>query len=399
MLERAPRGSVPPALHHRLRLNHDVSCLVFDDDTDTWTLKIRGGEVCRARVVIAAHQPGFVPWIPDFPGRNDFRGPSFHAAAWDHDFDPAGKRIAVIGVDTTAATHLGRLTSSAAVMVFAQPPRRVIPRLPSAGARAKSWLRRRLPGARLLAGGVPRRWEPQLVGVTIDAVTASGVRTRDGVHHDVDAIIYGTGFTIPDEICGPKLFGARGVTIRRAWCDGMEPYHGVAIHGFPNYFLLAGPGIKAQTRYIVGCLALMMRAGATRIEVRRSSQRLFNERVHLRSPHHRVVRSAFDLSSGAGDDAAYDGAATLTIAGTSQAARVRLAGYLDPVDGQYHWRGIVFDHLSAELVQQTRTVIITVGDRSATGQITEQTPWASHSIVGVGTPPFAVPAATAAARR
>jgi cation diffusion facilitator CzcD-associated flavoprotein CzcO len=397
ILERAPGRALPPALEGRLRADREVLCCVFDDGTDTWTLKTRGGNSCHARIVIAAHQPIAVPWIPDLAGRNDFRGPSFHAAAWDRDFDPAGKRVAVIGADATAGSYIGELAKSAAsVIVFAHPPRRFIPRLPPPSTRAKRWLRRHAPGTRPAAGAQQRRM-PELVKVTIEAVTASGIRTREGAHHGVDAIIYGTGFTIPNEIPDETLVGVRGVNIRQAWHDGMEPYYGVAVHGFPNYFLLTGPDIEAQTRYIVGCLALMNRAAATRIEVRRSSQQVFNERVHLRSPRHHVVRSAFDLSSGAGDDAAYDGAATLTIAGTSQVVRVRLTGYFDPIDGQYHWRGTVFDPLSAELLKKTRAVTLTIEHRSAEGRITEQTPWGSHSVAGVGAPPFEVPDTAAAA--
>ncbi len=37
----------------------------------------------------------------------------------------------------------------------------------------------------------------------------------------------------------------------------------------------------------------------------------------------------------------YDGAATLTIAGTSHPVRVRLIGHLDPIDGNYHWQGTI----------------------------------------------------------
>jgi cation diffusion facilitator CzcD-associated flavoprotein CzcO len=388
ILEQAHSGAVPSALEGRLRLRREVISSVFDDATDTWTVKTRGGEIWQARVVIAAHAPAHVPWIPDLVGRNDFRGASFHAAAWDRDFDPTGKHVAVIGADATAGRYIGQLTRSAAsVIVLAHPPRRVIPQLPSATTRAKRWLRRHASPPRQSSAVTPQRRAPKVVRVAIEAVTASGIRTRDGVDHDVDAIIYGTGFTIHDQISDERLVGAEGLTIRQAWYDGMEPYLGVAVHGFPNYFLITRPDIEAQARYVSECLELMNRTASTRIEVRRSSQQVFNERVHLRRPRHHVVPSAFDVSPG--EDAAYDGAATLTIADTRQDVRVRLTGYLDPIDGQYHWQGMVFDPLSADLLKQTRVVTLTVGDRSAPARITERTPQGSHSVVGVGVPPFA----------
>ena len=69
---------------------------------------------------------------------------------------------------------------------------------------------------------------------------------------------------------------------------------------------------------------------------------------------------------------------------------MRLAGHVDPIDGQYHWQGTVFDKLSEDLVKQGRAVSLAVGDRTTPARITEQTPQGTHSIAGVGLPPFAL---------
>jgi hypothetical protein len=357
---------------------------VFDDAADTWALRTAAGDVFRTRVVIAADRPPTVPWIPDIPGRNDFRGVSFHTARWDPDFDPGGKRIAVVGGDSATGHHIGRLTESAAdVTVFAHMPRRIVFELPLPATRAARWLRRHIrPDAR------PR---PAHVGSAIDSITASGIRTCDGVGHRADAIIYGTGFTIADRIADDTLVGAGGLSIRQAWDDGMEPYFGVAVHGFPNYFFLTGPDIGAQARYVVDCLRVMERSATTRIEVLRSSQRVFNERACLHPAQPQPVPAAFDLSGA--DEDAYDGAATLTVAGVEHPVRVRLAGHLDPIDGRFHWQGTVFGTSSRPLpddvVKQARTATLTVGECSAPARIVEQTPWGAHSVAGVGAPPYA----------
>ncbi len=172
----------------------------------------------------------------------------------------------------------------------------------------------------------------------IEEVTPVGVRTTDGVHHDADALVYGTGFAVRAGLSAYTLVGSRGITIQQAWIAGAEPYFGVALHGFPNYFTSSGPDFGAAVRYIVECLQLMGRH--PRIEVRRSSQQVFNERVHLHGPTSAAVASAFDVSSSSTHDDVYDGPATLTSAGTSQQVRVRLSGHLNPIDGQYHWQGI-----------------------------------------------------------
>ena len=383
-LDKAPG----PALGGHLRPRREVLSSRFDDDTDTWLLTTAGGETFRARVVIAAYRPVQVPWLPDIAGRDVFPGESFHAAEWRPGFDPAGKRVAVIGADATAGHYLPRLTESAdSVTVFTHPPRRVVAELPLPTTRAKRWLRRHI---RPTAKGQSR---PALVVSAISAIAPSGIRTADGVDHYADAIIYGTGFAVPDRIPDLTLVGAGGLTGRQAWENGMEPYFGVALHGFPNYFFISGPDVGAQAHYVAECVELMEHTASTRVEVRRSSHQVFNERVYVRSAQPQRVVSAFDLTSGASrEDATYEGAATLTIAGTEHPVRVRLAGHLDPIDGQYHWQGTVFGSgaqpLPGEALKQERTATLTVGGRSASARVIEQTPWGTHTVAGVGAPPY-----------
>lgn len=42
-----------------------------------------------------------VPSVPDFKGKDLFKGDAFHPARWKRDYDPTGKRIAVIGTGST----------------------------------------------------------------------------------------------------------------------------------------------------------------------------------------------------------------------------------------------------------------------------------------------------------
>jgi hypothetical protein len=347
--------------------DREVTSAVFDDATDTWTLTADDGEVCRGRVVVTRESP-FVPWIPDLCGRRGFRGTAIHASMPETDFDPAGRRVAVIGPDSGAGELIDLMARSAAIVkVFPLAPRRRVPRL----RRAPRFTRRR---------------RIQVIPSPIDEVTAAGVRTVDGVHHDADAIVYGTGFAVRAGLRDDTLVGTRGVSIQQAWADGAEPYLGVAMHGFPNYFTVSGPDFQAAMRYVVECLQLMGRH--SRIEVRRSAQRVFNERAHLRQPSHHLDASAFDISSfGGADEETYEGPATLTTTDTCAQVRVLLAGHIEPIDGQYHWQGTVFDHLPMELVR-ARTVTLTVGEHSAPARITEETPQGTHSIAGVGAPPY-----------
>lgn len=365
-------------IHDFMMLDRDIASSVFDDDTDTWTLTTDDGQTCRGRVVVACASP-LVPLIPDFPGRRDFRGTAMHAAMPAAYFDPAGKRVAVIGADSSAGHLIDRMVASGTtVTVFPLPPRRAVPRL----RRTTRFARRR---------------PVEVITSPIEEVTPVGVRTTDGVHHDADALVYGTGFAVRSGLSDETLVGRRGLTIQQTWVDGAEPYFGVALHGFPNYFASVGSDFGAAVRYIAGCLQLMGRH--TRIEVRRSSQQVFNERVHLHGPSSAPVASAFDLSSSGTNDDSYDGPATLTSAGGSQQVRVRLAGHLNPIDGQYHWQGTVLDDVAADLMATSRVVSLAVGALSASARIIEKTPQGTHSIAGVGAPPFSRPDVELTARR
>jgi cation diffusion facilitator CzcD-associated flavoprotein CzcO len=373
----------------RLRPGHEVRTSRFDDDTDTWLLTMADGEMFRARVVITTDQPVHIPWLPDIAGRDEFLGESLHAAAWDPDFHPSGKHVAVVGTDATAGYHIGRLAEIAAsVTVFAHAPRRVVTDVALWPTRAKRWLRRH-------AHPTADRPAVRFARSPIGAVTSSGIRTIDGADHRVDAIVYGTGYAIPGDVADETLVGAGEMTIRQAWHDGMEPFCGVAVHGLPNYFFIAGPDTDAQARYIAECLKLMQRTISSRIEVRGSSQQVFNERAQLKPAQPPPPASAFDLSSSApaGDDT-YNGAAILEIAGTRHPVRVRLTGHLDPIDGRYHWQGTLFGSpsqpLHDEVLKQARTATLTVGQRSAPARIVERTPWGTHSVAGVGAPPYSL---------
>ncbi|WP_448453722.1 DUF4873 domain-containing protein [Mycolicibacterium phlei] len=85
----------------------------------------------------------------------------------------------------------------------------------------------------------------------------------------------------------------------------------------------------------------------------------------------------------------YEGPATALVQDREREVRVRLTGHLDPIDGRYHWRGTVYGiDTGLRLPQPVR---IAVGERSAEAHLTEVTPWGTHSVAGVGAPPYATP--------
>ena len=96
-----------------------------------------------------------------------------------------------------------------------------------------------------------------------------------------------------------------------------------------------------------------------------------------------------DADSDAGQDRdPYDGPAVLRVGETDHTVRVRLLGHLEPIDGQYHWQGMIFGDLPDHVLKQPKTTL-TVAGRVTQARITERTPQGNYGVVGVGAPPFA----------
>jgi cation diffusion facilitator CzcD-associated flavoprotein CzcO len=108
-------------------------------------------------------------------------------------------------------------------------------------------------------------------------ITRTGIRTSAG-HHDLDVIVYATGF---DALTGPLealgIRGRGGRALRDEWREGPRTYLGVAVPGFPNLFTITGPGspsvlsnmpvsIEQHVEWIGDCLAWVRGRGAEVIE-------------------------------------------------------------------------------------------------------------------------------------
>jgi cyclohexanone monooxygenase len=76
----------------------------------------------------------------------------------------------------------------------------------------------------------------------IEEITPRGIRTA-AAEYPLDVIVYAIGF---DAMTGPfldiDLRGRDGVALRERWADGPRTYLGLTVAGFPNLFLVTGPG-------------------------------------------------------------------------------------------------------------------------------------------------------------
>jgi cyclohexanone monooxygenase len=77
----------------------------------------------------------------------------------------------------------------------------------------------------------------------IERFTAHGIRTTDGVERPFDIIIYATGFdAFTGSLLRPEIIGRGGITLRQKWSGGPITYLGLGSAGFPNLFIIVGPG-------------------------------------------------------------------------------------------------------------------------------------------------------------
>jgi cyclohexanone monooxygenase len=130
----------------------------------------------------------------------------------------------------------------------------------------------------------------------IERITPAGVLTRGEKEHELDVLVYATGFKVFDSGNFPKypVAGRGGLDLESWWSENRyQAYEGVSVPGFPNYFILFGPYgyngssyfnlIETQTRHILRCIKRARKEGATRVEVRpEANERYFKSMLARR---------------------------------------------------------------------------------------------------------------------
>jgi len=113
----------------------------------------------------------------------------------------------------------------------------------------------------------------------IESVTEWGIKTATS-SHEIDVLVFATGFdALTGALARIDLRGVRGARIQDAWRDGPHTYLGVQVPGFPNMFVVNGPGApgvlanmvmhaELQFDWILDLIQVATARGATSVEVR-----------------------------------------------------------------------------------------------------------------------------------
>ena len=117
----------------------------------------------------------------------------------------------------------------------------------------------------------------------IERISTDGVSV-DGQVYEVDAIVSATGFdAMTGALLNIDIRGRDGAALRDKWRDGPKAYLGLALAGFPNLFMITGPGspsvisnmlpaIEQHVDWITDCLDYMRTNGLARIEAQRDAE-------------------------------------------------------------------------------------------------------------------------------
>jgi cyclohexanone monooxygenase len=133
-----------------------------------------------------------------------------------------------------------------------------------------------------------------LKSTPIEAITPTGVRTRDG-ELGLDVIVFATGFdAMTGAVLDIDIRGRGGMTLGEKWAAGPCTYLGVQIAGFPNLFLITGPGspsvlsnmivsIEQHVDWIADCLAYLREHHLDCIEATLEAENEWVEHVNERA--------------------------------------------------------------------------------------------------------------------
>jgi 4-hydroxyacetophenone monooxygenase len=350
-------------LQDHIRFNTETVAARYDEEDALWHVTLRtadgGEETLRVNAIVSAVGQLNRPKIPDFPGRERFRGPAFHAAQWEDGHRLEGKRIAVVGAGATAFQLIPEIAKIASHLVcFQRSPGWMAPNAGyhSAVEDGLKWCMRHIPyyrrwyrfclfwgaadatlptytidpewtepdrsinatnakqrellsqsilhqlrdrpdlaekivppyppgGKRLLQDNghylrALMRDNVEVVADGISEIDETGIVDGQGRRHEVDVILYATGFHANKFLWPMRIEGKGGKLLNEVWGDTPRAYLGITVPDFPNLFCLYGPGTnlahggsiifhaECQVRYVMGCIKLMVEDRIASLDVK-----------------------------------------------------------------------------------------------------------------------------------
>jgi cation diffusion facilitator CzcD-associated flavoprotein CzcO len=331
-------------LRDLIKFEHDVTDVSFDQNLKRWRLTTTRGEYF-ARCVIMATGGLAEPRLPEIKGLESFQGPIMHTARWNDDIDLVGKRVGLIGTGASAVQTVPEIAPLVGSLeVFQRTPSWVLPHLghpviertkklfatlPLSQRLVRAWgywrrelmvlgfvkdptrmtkaetmsrehLERQIEDADLREKLTPSyrlgckrvlisnnfypalsRDNVQLVTEGIRSIEPNGVRTEDGILHEIDVLITATGFFVTDNPMATKVHGVHGEKLAQALRGDLANYKGTTFPDFPNFFMLGGPNTALGHSSIIFMLESQLNYVTKAIKVALGSNALIEPKEHI----------------------------------------------------------------------------------------------------------------------
>lgn len=292
-------------LEEHILYHNEFSSSRFIEEEGYWEVKTRQGDTYTARFLIMAIGQLHHPKIPNFKGKETFKGPTWHSARWNHDIDLNGKRVGVIGNAASAIQFIPKIVPQVqSLTIFQRSAKWILPKKNALYSDKDRHLHQKYPsrlrwtrysnntfnGLFYHLMGQNRFWkklwqsvsinhlektvkDPELlkkltpdypmgavrvllsdeyypalvkdnVQVNVEGIAhfvEDGMITSSGNKIPLDVIIYATGFESHPFLKGLDIRGLNGHAISNAWEQSTETYLGITTAGFPNFFMMFGP--------------------------------------------------------------------------------------------------------------------------------------------------------------
>jgi cation diffusion facilitator CzcD-associated flavoprotein CzcO len=339
---------------NQIRLSTEVSDAHWDSNVQQWCISTTAGDTYLAKTLISATGFIGEAKMPSFPGQETFKGTIFHSGMWNHEHDLTGERVAVIGSGASAIQFLPAIQPKVKTLIsFQRTPSWVLPKPDFAMPKVVSKLFKKVPVVQKLVRetallglepslpifmrervlraathpigrynirrsitdpGMREKLIPdhtlgckrpmfsnewyaalakpnvQVIFQGLSHITETGVVADNGREYPVDTIIFGTGYAVAEPAIYRIIKGADGRTLSEVWQGQPRAYQGMAIHGFPNMFMMLGPNsnnvqgsvmwtAEQQAVYISKAIKAIHDANIQRFEVKKNVQDDFNTRI------------------------------------------------------------------------------------------------------------------------
>lgn len=133
--------------------------------------------------------------------------------------------------------------------------------------------------------------QTSLITAGLSSMQANGIVDGEGTLHELDVIIYATGFTASEFLEPLKITGLGGRDLHEYWAGNATAYAGITVPGFPNLFIVSGPNtghvvngslfsmIEYGLTYILDAMHTVLSTGVTALDLKQEALDTFVEAI------------------------------------------------------------------------------------------------------------------------